>query len=195
MKGNSSVVWLVVFTLGLATAAGIFVPGAGAVSANTHIRQGQTVVVGDTIDITGVAPPYPQLAYWDGNNSYESVPAYVITLPNNRNGLYNFYLDPVQFATRPGAWYKYDENIGYESKGNNLAFVVAGDVTGPFSRVQPSLKPVSRTTTRPTIAASLPAPAATPRADSSDMSNAAMGISLLVAALFFGCVEFIRYKK
>lgn len=195
MKNSLSMIWLVVFTLTLAASAGFLVPGAGAVSGNTHIRQGQTVLVGDTIDITGVAPPYPQLAYWDGNNTYASPPTYIITIPNTRNGLYNFYLDPAQFANRPGAWFKYDEDIGYESKGNNLAFIVAGKVTTTFPRILPTAKPTAVLTYWATTGASTPSPAAALPAGPADTSNYAMAISLLVSALFFGGIEFIRYKK
>jgi hypothetical protein len=125
MKNYQLVPWLLFLIVGLVVAAVIIAPETSAANiSNTRIQQGQTVHVNDTIDITGVLPPYPQLAYWDGYNMFDSPPTYIIKLPINHTGWYNFYVDPAIFSTRLGAWYKYDSNIGFESNGNNLAFVV-----------------------------------------------------------------------
>jgi len=89
-----------------------------------HISQGDSVYVNDTIDISGVVPPYPELAYWNGYDMYDSNASYIYIIPNTQSAYYGFYIDPSIFSTRTGKWYKYDPNIGFEPNGNNLAFVV-----------------------------------------------------------------------
>ena len=184
--------WSIVLALGLVAALVISIPAArAAVTGTTRIRQGQTVYLGDTVDITGVVPPYPQLAYWDGVNMYDSTPAYIITLPVNHTGWNTFYLDPAVFATRLGAWYKYDSTIGYEPKGNNLAFVVAEP--NPVSILPPV--PISTSipaiTIVPTLATPLapvptPTPGSTPAPGSFEQENTAVIISLLIVGFVFG---------
>jgi hypothetical protein len=88
-----------------------------------YIYQGDTVYLDTTIDISGAIPPYPQLAYWDGFDMYNSVPSYNITLPDNKKGYYHFYVDPEIFRERTGWWFKYDGT--YEKQGNNRAFKVS----------------------------------------------------------------------
>lgn len=93
------------------------------VTTSTHyISQGESVYVNDTIDISGVVPPYPNLAWWNGYDMYDSNASYIITLPVYKSGYYHFYLDPSIFSTRLGKWYKYDDK--FEKNGNNLAFIV-----------------------------------------------------------------------
>lgn len=87
-----------------------------------YIMQGETAYVGDYIDVSGVLPPYPQLAYWDGVDMYDRVPKYNLTMPDGKKAYYRFYLDPEIFSQRLGRWYKYDDK--FEKQGNNLAFVV-----------------------------------------------------------------------
>jgi len=87
------------------------------------IEQGATVYLNSSVDISCSVPPYPQLAYWNGYDMYDTNPTYNITLPDNKKGYYNFYVDPAIFETRLGNWYKYDGV--YEERGWNLAFVVA----------------------------------------------------------------------
>jgi hypothetical protein len=87
-----------------------------------YINQGDLVYVGDYIDISGVAPPYLFLAYWDGFDMYDSPPQYNMTLPNGKSGYYKFYLDPEIFGSRLGRWYKWDGK--YERQGNNRMFTV-----------------------------------------------------------------------
>ena len=93
-----------------------------SVAHNPYIYQGEKVYINDTIDISGVVPPYPELAYWNGYDMYDSNASYIINLPQYRSNYYNFYLDPSIFSTRMGKWYKYDGN--YESNANDLAFIV-----------------------------------------------------------------------
>lgn len=87
-----------------------------------YISQGDKVYINDTIDISGVVPPYPKLAYWNGYDSYDSNASYIIDLPQYRSGYYNFYIDPTIFETRTGKWYKYNDK--FEWHANTLAFVV-----------------------------------------------------------------------
>ncbi|MFA5247975.1 MAG: DUF3821 domain-containing protein [Candidatus Paceibacterota bacterium] len=87
-----------------------------------YISQGEIVYINDTIDISGVVAPYPQLAYWNGRDMYNTSASYIITLPHAKAGYYHFYIDPSIFETRTGKWYKYDGT--YETHGNNIAFVV-----------------------------------------------------------------------
>lgn len=91
-------------------------------TSSRYIYQGETVYLGDTIDISGVVAPYPELAYWNGYDMYDSQPTYNISLPDKRSGWYKFVIDPAIFAGRLGNWYKY--NNQFEHSGNNLAFVV-----------------------------------------------------------------------
>ena len=88
-----------------------------------YINQGDTVYLNGTYDISGVVPPYPELAYWDGYDMYERAPSYNISLPQQKIGYYHYYMDPAIYETRLGKWYKYDGT--YEKQGWNLAFVVA----------------------------------------------------------------------
>ena len=87
-----------------------------------YLSQGDVVYVNDTVDISGVVPPYPYLAYWNGYDIYDANASYIIDLPPYKSAYYHFYLDPTIFGTRTGNWYKYDGE--FEPQGNNLAFVV-----------------------------------------------------------------------
>jgi hypothetical protein len=108
---------LVIFTIiGLS----FFIP---AVSANYYVQQGDTIYLNTIVDISGVAPPYTYLAYWDGFDMYDSNATYTITLPDGKRGYYNFKVDPLIFGNRLGRWYKYDGV--YEPNSNNMVFVVA----------------------------------------------------------------------
>lgn len=97
-------------------------PGEVASGPTPYIQQGETVYLGDTVDISGAIPPYPQIAYWDGYDIYDSSPSYNFTMPDRKSAYYHFYLDPAIFAGRLGKWYKY--NGEFEPRGNNLAFIV-----------------------------------------------------------------------
>jgi len=99
-------------------------PVYGNVSpVQNYIYQGDKVYLNTTVDISGVVPPYPSLAYWDGYDMYDSVPTYNLSMPDRKIGYYNFWIDPEIFSNRTGRWYKY--NGKFEPQGNNLAFVVA----------------------------------------------------------------------
>src|SRR5574344_313861 len=67
-----------------------------------YISQGDTVYVGDTVDLSGVLAPYPGMAYWDGFDMYDSVPRYNLTMPDNKRSYYKFYIDPEIFGNRLG---------------------------------------------------------------------------------------------
>lgn len=87
------------------------------------IQQGDTVYMGDYVDISGFAGGYLELAYWDGYDMYDSMPTYNFTFENGKKAYTHFYVDPDVFDGKYGRWFKY--NRVYESRGNNLAFVVA----------------------------------------------------------------------
>jgi hypothetical protein len=87
-----------------------------------YINQGDTVYVGDTVDLSGVLAPYPGMAYWDGFDMYDSVPRYNLTMPDGKRSYYHFYIDPNIFTGRMGYWYKY--NGKFEKQGNNQLFFV-----------------------------------------------------------------------
>ena len=97
-------------------------PIAGTLPIVPYIYQGDKVYLNTTIDVSGVVPPYPMLAYWDGFDMYDSAPSYNLTMPDNDKGYYKFWVDPEIFGTRLGRWYKYEGK--YEPQGNNIAFVV-----------------------------------------------------------------------
>ena len=84
------------------------------------------VYVNDTIDISGVVPPYPYLAYWDGYDLYDTNASYFIDLPDAHSAYYNFSIDPAIFAHRLGKWYKYDGT--FELSANNIAFIVEPEI-------------------------------------------------------------------
>ena len=101
-----------------------------------HINQGDVVYVGDYVDISGVAPPYPQIAYWDGYDMYDSAPTYNITLPDTHAGYYRFYIDPAIFGNREGRWYKYAGV--FEHQGNNMLFTVREHGTTNITTTYPN---------------------------------------------------------
>ncbi|MGA2917929.1 MAG: DUF3821 domain-containing protein [Methanoregula sp.] len=182
----------------------MFLPEASAADSGIiRIQQGQKVSVGNIIDISGVVPPYPQLAYWDGYNEYDSAPTYILTLSNYRSAWYSFNVDPAIFATRLGSWYKYDQNIGYESKGNNLAFVVVRENVAPVTTI-PTTNDISETfTPLPTSSMSTPmpthiltpTPTPTPTQWNFEKSDYALWSSILIVGLCFGFFELYRFRS
>jgi hypothetical protein len=105
----------------LASAFGI-IQNTTALDINPRIEQGTVVYINDTIDISGVVPPYPYLAYWDGYDLYDTNATYIIDLPTESSAYYNFTIDPAIFSNRLGKWYKYDGT--FEQSANNIAFIV-----------------------------------------------------------------------
>ena len=92
------------------------------VDINPRIEQGGVVYINDTIDVSGVIPPYPYLAYWDGYDLYDTNATYIINMPTQSSAYYNFTISPSIFENRLGKWYKYDGT--FEKSGNDLAFIV-----------------------------------------------------------------------
>lgn len=86
------------------------------------IQQGDDVYIGDYVDVSGFCAGYSELAYWDGYDMYDEPPKYNFTFANNKMAYINFYVDPSIFEGKYGRWFKY--NRVYESRGNNLAFIV-----------------------------------------------------------------------
>lgn len=87
------------------------------------IQQGDTVYIGDYVDVSGFCGGYLELAYWDGYDMYDSSPNYNFTFANGKKAYTHFYVDPAVFEGKYGRWFKY--NREYEARGNNLAFIVA----------------------------------------------------------------------
>jgi hypothetical protein len=106
------------------------------ITYSPYIVQGDVVYTNATYDISGFVPPYPQLAYWDGYDMYDSSPSYNITLPDNKKGYYHFYIDPVIFGNRTGKWYKYDGT--FESNSYNLAFIVSPIIFSNYTLTYPN---------------------------------------------------------
>ena len=86
------------------------------------VQQGDTVYLGDTVDISGVTAGILNLAYYGGWDE-ESGRQFLVELPQRKSGYYRFYIDPAIFGTRLGKWYKWNGYV--ERQANNLAFVVA----------------------------------------------------------------------
>jgi hypothetical protein len=87
-----------------------------------RVQQGDTVYLGDTIDISGVMAGVLNLAYYGGWDE-ESGDQFLIDTPSRKIGYYRFYIDPAIFTQRLGKWYKWNGYV--ERQANNLAFVVA----------------------------------------------------------------------
>ena len=120
--------WAIMFfllALGLSIVLGLWHPASAAgntTNISYYVNQGDTVYVGQTIDISGVVPPYQYLAYWDGFTMYDRNASYLIPMSYKKDSYYYFYLDPKIFSTRLGKWFRSD--LKFEPNGNNLAFVV-----------------------------------------------------------------------
>jgi len=112
--------------------------GTPAYQNNTRILQGQCVEVGGTYDVSGVigysfTTQNNIFAYYgryvDSFDPYfgnESI-LYRYVLPQQRMGLYKFYIDPVIFQNRQGYWYQYTGE--YERAANKRAFFVSDRCT------------------------------------------------------------------
>jgi hypothetical protein len=103
----------------------LFVPTIVAGSSE-RISQGDIVYVNDTVDISGVVPPYPYIAYWNGYDLYDTNASYIIDMPTQHSAYYNFTLDKSIFENRLGKWYKYDGT--FERSANDLAFIVKPEI-------------------------------------------------------------------
>jgi hypothetical protein len=88
-----------------------------------YVQQGDTVYVGETVDVSGVMAGVLNLAYYGGYDE-ESGQQYLLNITGvGKKAYWRYYLDPAIFGSRLGKWYKW--NGHYESNGNTLAFVVA----------------------------------------------------------------------
>lgn len=202
MKKFQSVPGFFFLALGFVAVAVILFPGAHATdTGSTRIVQGETVYVNDVIDITSVVTPSRQFAYWDGYDIYDSAPTYILTLPAMHEGWYHFYIDPVIFQKRLGAWYKYDSTSGFEKNANNLAFIVRRHDTGqvlPQTEIPtivtstPTPSPVPSTfpvvSTRTTGSTPAPTPGNT------EKSDYALIISVIIVGSVFGFFTLIESK-
>ena len=100
-----------------------------------YVIQGDYVYVNDTVDISGVAPPYRWLAYWDGYDMYDSSPTQVVDLDDIRD-YYTYWLDPSVYEERLGRWYKWEGK--YENRGNNHAFTVLPESKKNYTMTYPN---------------------------------------------------------
>lgn len=95
-------------------------------SAYERIRQGQSVYINSTYDISGVAAGYESLVWCGGYSDWlapdNSSVIYELPLPATKEEFYKFYIDPNIFGGRPGYWYHW--NGQYESNANMRAFKV-----------------------------------------------------------------------
>jgi hypothetical protein len=98
-----------------------------------YVQQGDTVYVGETVDISGVMRGVMNLA-WYGGYDEESGEQYLLDPPtysrinpsitgiNQKTNAFTYYIDPAIFGSRLGKWYKWEGHS--ESNGNTLAFIV-----------------------------------------------------------------------
>jgi hypothetical protein len=87
-----------------------------------RVGQGDTVYLGDTVDVTGVLAGVLNLAYYGGYDE-DIYHQYLVKLPESNRGYYFFYIDPAIYSTRLGNWYKWR---GEFNRGEStIAFVVA----------------------------------------------------------------------
>jgi hypothetical protein len=87
-----------------------------------YVQQGDTVYLGDVVDVSGVMGGVLNFAYYGGYDE-ESGDQFLLDTPNGNSGYYRFYIDPAIFASRLGKWYKWNGFV--ERQANNLVFVVA----------------------------------------------------------------------
>ena len=91
---------------------------------NTYrITQGQDVYINDTIDVSGMG--WGTGFAWYGTYGEYDYPVYIREFKNYHYDLFNFYIDPATFSSRPGMWYQYYGNNS-EPNGNLAAFDVHG---------------------------------------------------------------------
>lgn len=87
------------------------------VSANHEVTQGDTVYIGEHVDISRVLSWSMKFAYWASGEPEDDYPQRVVEVTGF---MYNYYIDPTKFV--PGTWYKWDGHI--DRAGNMLAFYV-----------------------------------------------------------------------
>lgn len=92
------------------------------ITSSYRVQQMDTVYVGDTVDISGVAAGLTSLAYYGGYEEDISR-QYLLELPTMNKGYYHFYIDPTIFSNRLGYWFKWHGSINRNE--NAVAFVVA----------------------------------------------------------------------
>lgn len=88
-----------------------------------YLQQGETVYLGDHLDISGSLQGNQALAWWPAGYPNVDEQPYVMPMPDSNAGYYDFYIDPGTFSNHLGMWYKWN---GYmESNGNTEAFFVS----------------------------------------------------------------------
>jgi hypothetical protein len=88
-----------------------------------RINQGDTVYLGDHVDISGALAGNPDIAYFKGEDYQDyGVSPVILPLPNQKSGWYDYYISPEVFSKYPGTWHKW--NGYYEFHANTVAFKV-----------------------------------------------------------------------
>jgi hypothetical protein len=102
------------------------------ITPSYRVQQMDTVYIGDTVDISGVASGLTSLAYYGGYEEDLSR-QYLLELPNLNKDYYHFYIDPAIFSNRLGYWFKWHGSINRNE--NAVVFVVAE------RRLKPNVSP------------------------------------------------------
>ena len=103
-----------IFLLGLAILT-LILPA----SATIEVMQGDTIYLGETVDISRVMSWSGQFAYFSSGETGKN-PTKIVDV-NDVGHMYSYYIDPAKFNV--GTWYKWDGEE--ESAGNMLAFYIA----------------------------------------------------------------------
>jgi len=107
------------------------------VSATYEVIQGDTLYLGETVDISRVMSWSGQFAYFN-NGEPGDYPAKIIDV-NDVGHMYNYYIDPNKYIV--GTWYKWDGKD--ERAGNMLAFTIAPGIRNNtyISQLNPETTP------------------------------------------------------
>jgi len=109
-------------------------------SAYYEVKQGDTVYLGETVDISRVLSWKMQFAFWKSGNPDGDFPEKIVEVTGF---MYSYYIDPQKYQV--GTWYKWDGKE--ENAGNMLAFYIEPGVR-PIVTPTPTITP---NTTSPTI--------------------------------------------
>lgn len=122
-------------------------------SATYEVIQGDTLYLGETVDISRVMSWSGQFAYFTSNEPGD-YPAKIIDV-NDVGHMYNYYIDPTKYIV--GTWYKWDGKD--ENAGNMLAFYIAPGIRNNtlISQINPT------TTLNPTPIQTMTLPAKIPQ--------------------------------
>jgi hypothetical protein len=106
--------WIIVILL-IAGAILLLLP---QVSAYYEVHQGDTVFLGETVDISRVLSWSGQFAWWASDEPGD-YPDRIVNF-NDVGFMYKYYIDPAKYCE--GTWHKWDGI--FETHGNSVAFIV-----------------------------------------------------------------------